>query len=954
MKNSEVEEDEEEKKEKEVPEDQNPSSTAHIQERTEKMSETRDIDTGLSDKERKLMKNGEVEEDEEKKKEKEVQEEQNPSSTNHIQERTEKKSETRDIDTGLSDKERKLTKNSEAKEAEEEMKEKDVLGPGERNPSSTHHIQERINKMSETTEIDTAVSDKEGELMKNSEVKEGKEEMKEKNVPGPGERNPSPTHHIQERTKKMSENGDIDTGLSDEEGVSMKNSEVKEDEEEMKETDVPGPGERNPSSTSQIQERTKKTSESRDIDTGLSDKDGKLMKNSKVKEDEKDENAKNLPEEENPSTEDPADTNVSDKRTVRSSREENGGSRSKKQKLNHFSNGHDHTPSDATPEVESTSYLPIGRDSSERAKQEEQDRASSDEWGSDLDRAIQEIQERAIQEIQDRVDIKERDDEQEEEGRAFIDERGSDNDRAIQEILDTVDTKERDDEQEEKGRAFIDERGSDNDRAIQEIQDRVDIKERYDEQEEQGIASIDDQGFDIDRAIQEIKDIFDMEEEDGELFPDNDWIIELGEIAGNDERDDEFGLRMNNGGTMMNNSEVEEDEEKKPKRLSEEQENVDSPLKRQNPEGNGQTNSHEMPKQADWTVGTFITVDGDSSDESNEEIQSGPAALDESNQDVQGGPAAVDESNQDVLSGSAALDKSNQDGQRGPAAVDESNQDVVSGSAAVNELNAIPNSDILRVIQELDDESFPALYFKSLSHSFFLYEMELSRSNRLLIPVQLAAYYFPFLAAAAHDGGRPHPAEILLLTDLTCQFWHFPVTYYDEERAFIITKRWPEFHDRHKLQPLDMIRFYTPVPQLGPNHFLIESEKQISGIAYDPIQPGEIPEFRTENFLFTLELSPKNIGSERRLLIPEEKVANHFPGVQISESSHDEEILRFTDSQNKDWYMDITRHDSKDYVVMGGWSEYVKEHSLDAEKVINFYKPVQPAHAKHFLIDWVK
>ncbi|KAF7120909.1 hypothetical protein RHSIM_Rhsim13G0097200 [Rhododendron simsii] len=37
-----------------------------------------------------------------------------------------------------------------------------------------------------------------------------------------------------------------------------------------------------------------------------------------------------------------------------------------------------------------------------------------------------------------------------------------------------------------------------------------------------------------------------------------------------------------------------------------------------------------------------------------------------------------------------------------------------------------------------------------------------------------------------------------------------------------------------------------------------------------------------------------------------------------------------------------------------GWEEFVQKHKLGAMDVIRFYKPVNPSHKKHFLIEILK
>ncbi|KAL6978822.1 hypothetical protein U1Q18_020490, partial [Sarracenia purpurea var. burkii] len=225
-----------------------------------------------------------------------------------------------------------------------------------------------------------------------------------------------------------------------------------------------------------------------------------------------------------------------------------------------------------------------------------------------------------------------------------------------------------------------------------------------------------------------------------------------------------------------------------------------------------------------------------------------------------------------------------------------------------------------------------------------LFEMEIPRSNRLIIPAQAAAAYFPPLAVPL-GGEAPKKVETLQLTDSESLEWYMPVTYFRDERAFMILRGWQEYADLYNLKPFDLIRFYRPVPRLNTHHFLIEHQKK------EQESDADGPEFRPENFLFRLELDSSDIGY-RRIFIPKEEVTNHFPEIKVTRRN--KMTMRFTDAQNKDWYMDIILYNPYSYMIIDGWSGFVKEHNLEAMDVIKFYKPVQPLHMKHFLIEYVK
>lgn len=52
--------------------------------------------------------------------------------------------------------------------------------------------------------------------------------------------------------------------------------------------------------------------------------------------------------------------------------------------------------------------------------------------------------------------------------------------------------------------------------------------------------------------------------------------------------------------------------------------------------------------------------------------------------------------------------------------------------------------------------------------------------------------------------------------------------------------------------------------------------------------------------------------------------------------------------------MDIQRTNLYSYVIVKGWEEFVQKHKLGAMDVIRFFKPVNPSHKKHFLIEIIK
>ncbi|KAG5567252.1 hypothetical protein RHGRI_002717 [Rhododendron griersonianum] len=222
--------------------------------------------------------------------------------------------------------------------------------------------------------------------------------------------------------------------------------------------------------------------------------------------------------------------------------------------------------------------------------------------------------------------------------------------------------------------------------------------------------------------------------------------------------------------------------------------------------------------------------------------------------------------------------------------------------------------------------------------NIFLFKLRLARSNRLVVPVEFAADFFPSLSVGADA------AKVLQITDYRDDEWNMSLTYYIEESVFMFTKGWAEFAAWHNLEAMDVIRFYRPEPRLSPHHYLILHERRQENLA-------TTPEFRRENFLFRIELNTADIGY-CRLFIPGREVEIHFPAIkQIHGTRRKKEIAKFTDAGNKNWYMDIIRYDAGSYMIMDGWDEFVKEHRLEAMDSIRFYKPVHPSHKKHFLVE---
>lgn len=225
-----------------------------------------------------------------------------------------------------------------------------------------------------------------------------------------------------------------------------------------------------------------------------------------------------------------------------------------------------------------------------------------------------------------------------------------------------------------------------------------------------------------------------------------------------------------------------------------------------------------------------------------------------------------------------------------------------------------------------------------------LFEIQLKPSNRLVIPEANASEYFP--TQSTFSTGN---TVRLRFTDCHNKDWETLIIYYADEKAYMFIRGWTELANWHKWDSADVIGFYRPIPRLSIDHFLVKFKRTTK------ISPV-IPEFRRENFLFQIELDTGDLGFSR-LFMPSKEVEIHFPAIKHvlgGSQTRKEEIVRFTDGKNKDWYMDVIYYNAKSYMIIREWDEFVKEHNLEAGDVIRFYKLVEPLHLRHFLIEIVR
>ncbi|KAG5567268.1 hypothetical protein RHGRI_002731 [Rhododendron griersonianum] len=224
----------------------------------------------------------------------------------------------------------------------------------------------------------------------------------------------------------------------------------------------------------------------------------------------------------------------------------------------------------------------------------------------------------------------------------------------------------------------------------------------------------------------------------------------------------------------------------------------------------------------------------------------------------------------------------------------------------------------------------------------FLFEMAVPVDNILTIPAGIAREYFPTLSC--DTGGEQN----LQIDDFRGQLWDVPFTYNREIDGFTNTNQWQQISSLYMLNYFlpCLILFYRPGFRLHAAHYMIEFERRTE---YQNIAP----EFRAEDLLFELELGEGDIWMSR-LFLPFERVHEHFPAIRIPKRSQKKVVVKFTDAQGKNWYMEIVRYAAEKYMIIKWWDEFVKNHRLEAMDVIRFYKPKNHSHSKHFFIEIVK
>ncbi|CAL5427155.1 unnamed protein product [Camellia sinensis] len=179
---------------------------------------------------------------------------------------------------------------------------------------------------------------------------------------------------------------------------------------------------------------------------------------------------------------------------------------------------------------------------------------------------------------------------------------------------------------------------------------------------------------------------------------------------------------------------------------------------------------------------------------------------------------------------------------------DEAGQDVILQSKFGG--GSCSSERAKQELQDTDDE---------FDSSVFLFELELGQSDieqgMLYIPKQTAAKHFPCASTVI-----PIYEVKIEISETQNQNWSM---------AFVEVAILKVFASQTSLQGI------------------------IRHVKRGEAKTDNPPEFKPENFLFELQLTPP---SSFVLIIPKEDVINHFPAIEIPH----ERTLHFTDAQNKD------------------------------------------------------
>ncbi|KAF7121414.1 hypothetical protein RHSIM_Rhsim13G0049100 [Rhododendron simsii] len=226
----------------------------------------------------------------------------------------------------------------------------------------------------------------------------------------------------------------------------------------------------------------------------------------------------------------------------------------------------------------------------------------------------------------------------------------------------------------------------------------------------------------------------------------------------------------------------------------------------------------------------------------------------------------------------------------------------------------------------------------------FLFEVFLIQGDvemdTLLIPRELASDHFPPLL------NRYTYSEHIQITEPEGLISDVQVGFLAVESAFVIADDWwKEYVNRNGLRPLDAILFFRHVPGAPNNHFLVGFVRRTDQ------QNMNVPEFRTQNFLFHLSFTHW-ANTVRLVSIPTEEVRHHFPAIGIPSESVGKARLHFTGALNNEWPVTMILAPTPTTVhhMMTLSDKFVTENNLKVGDLIEFYKPLRPLHSRHFLI----
>ncbi|CAL5353453.1 unnamed protein product [Camellia sinensis] len=233
----------------------------------------------------------------------------------------------------------------------------------------------------------------------------------------------------------------------------------------------------------------------------------------------------------------------------------------------------------------------------------------------------------------------------------------------------------------------------------------------------------------------------------------------------------------------------------------------------------------------------------------------------------------------------------------------------------------------------------------------YLFRMELNWSDvvsgRLSIPFQTAEFHFPPTNCVSNYEHQ------IVITDAHNDVWYMTLAYNAlqiSEFKFTITNGWQGFVDWHGLKAMDLIRFYKPFPRLHTKHYLIDYVKAEENV----ISESKSGDRRV--FLFEVQLTLSDV-QQGRLIIPEQRAANHFPPIQthLPDYNYEYPIEIFETSSNNCYYMTLLYNSFHSaFIITRGWHCFVVSHSLEAMDVIWFYKCFSQFYNKHFLVQVVK